>query len=527
VADVAVGLAVESERLFEKWAKGKSLFESLAVGTIAAFAQALILPLAPIAMMNDALIALADLAGIEIDKSFRTASASLDKFVQGGGALEFGEMAVSAIENSDAYHKLGDAVDGVAETGAQFISTQERAIKATKAHTAATKENKGAAEEWARSTRLANEAIEQGIQRLQDAVSRRVDGIHAVEAAQKVLDQVNGVAAKKVDIVNAAMTDLIESYADGKIEIEQYTEAWNKLVEAQNAATVADQAATKKLANQSLQTGLDAAKGFTQSFASMLDTAYGATYNAAANAAQEAAAQVSELQSQIDGLGMDTVNAASLSGQALVDAYKSGKVAAQDLSEAQKKALQSQLQAEEDTAAKQVELQKATALKAWKSQQAAAIASATIQAILGVIGALTMLPWTPLNIVNAALVGAAGGAEIAKIAASPPPKFHTGTLYASEAGGLAPGEFAATLQRGEIVIDKQTASKPGVRESVAAMAGGGGGIKATHPDDVAEGLDRSSVPGLLSALLTEIRRGNSRSTPSTTTRPGHRPSYGY
>jgi hypothetical protein len=99
-------------------------------------------------------------------------------------------------------------------------------------------------------------------------------------------------------------------------------------------------------------------------------------------------------------------------------------------------------------------------------------------------------------------------------------------MYANPAGGLAASEFAATLERGEIVIDRQTAARPGVRESVAAVSVGST-TKATHPDDVAEGMDRSSIPALLQALLTEFRRANNRAPTQSPGRPGHRPSYGY
>jgi len=161
----------------------------------------------------------------------------------------------------------------------------------------------------------------------------------------------------------------------------------------------------------------------------------------------------------------------------------------------------------------------------WRAQKAAAIATATVNAVLAVSQALGSAP-PPLNFALAAAAGVAGAINVGVIAASPPPKFHAGTMYASQAGGLAANEFAATLERGAIVIDSQTAARPGVRESVAAMSMGST-TKATHPDDVAEGMDRSSIPALLQALLSEFRRANNRPTTQSPGRPGHRPSYGY
>lgn len=162
----------------------------------------------------------------------------------------------------------------------------------------------------------------------------------------------------------------------------------------------------------------------------------------------------------------------------------------------------------------------------WAAQKAAAIASAAVNAALAVSYALGSAP-PPANFVLAAAAGVAGAINVGTIAASPPPKFHAGTMFASPSGGMAPDEFAATLQRGEIVVDRQTASRPGVREQVAALSTGGSAGRSTHPDDVAEGMDRSSVPMLLQALLSEMRRGNNRAPSPTPGRPGHRPSYGY
>jgi hypothetical protein len=164
-------------------------------------------------------------------------------------------------------------------------------------------------------------------------------------------------------------------------------------------------------------------------------------------------------------------------------------------------------------------------LAIWRAQKAAAVAQATISAALAVAQALGSAP-PPLNFALAAAAGVAGAINVGVIAASPPPKFHSGTMYASPSATLAADEFSATLQRGEIVVDRQTAARPGVRESVAAMSTGTS-AQAMHPDDVAEGMDRSSVPALLQALLSEFRRANTRAPTSTPGRPGHRPSYGY
>jgi len=139
VTDIVVGMALVTADMIEKWSVGKNLFEEVARGTLMMFAQALLSPLKPLSMMEDALVALADLVGQPVPEGFRKAHEEMKAFIDGGGAKAFADMAIAAAENSGALDGLGSAFDSVAARGRAFIGTQERATAATKASTAAAK----------------------------------------------------------------------------------------------------------------------------------------------------------------------------------------------------------------------------------------------------------------------------------------------------------------------------------------------------------------------------------------------------
>jgi hypothetical protein len=158
---------------------------------------------------------------------------------------------------------------------------------------------------------------------------------------------------------------------------------------------------------------------------------------------------------------------------------------------------------------------------AFAASKAAAIAQATLNAALAVSNALaTPLP-PPAPQLAAAAAAVSGGVALAKIAATQPPVYHDGTLYADgpRSPGMAADEFGAVLQRGEVVIPRDTASEPGMRELLGAILDG-----QISPRSMAAGMDGSSVPGLLRALLSAVgRRGAPMArawTPAA--RPGRR-----
>ena len=80
-----------------------------------------------------------------------------------------------------------------------------------------------------------------------------------------------------------------------------------------------------------------------------------------------------------------------------------------------------------------------------QAQKRIAIFDTTITTAQAVIGALSMKPFTPLNFVNAGIVGAMGAAKIAMIASQQIPQFWRGT-------DNAPEGFAWTQEKGREII---------------------------------------------------------------------------
>ena len=135
---------------------------------------------------------------------------------------------------------------------------------------------------------------------------------------------------------------------------------------------------------------------------------------------------------------------------------------------------------------------------AFAASKIAALAQAGINTAIAVSNALaTPLP-PPLPQIAAIAAGVSGAVAWAAIAAQQPPAFHTGTVYADGPGsaGLRANEFGAILERGEVIIPADRANEPGMRDMLGAIIDGQIG-----PGMLASGMDRSSVPRLLTRIL--------------------------
>lgn len=131
-------------------------------------------------------------------------------------------------------------------------------------------------------------------------------------------------------------------------------------------------------------------------------------------------------------------------------------------------------EAQRDQLEKRLKGAKRMAIAAFVAQRAAAVAQAFIATQLAAAQALAVPPAPNFVLQAAALV--AGGLQTAAVAAAPPPKFHTGTAVGVRGPGT--GEVAMIGQEGELVVRRDAARRPGVREAVgrmnAGMDGGGG-----------------------------------------------------
>jgi hypothetical protein len=165
--------------------------------------------------------------------------------------------------------------------------------------------------------------------------------------------------------------------------------------------------------------------------------------------------------------------------------------------------------------------QKQAAEVLYAIQKASALAVIALNTILAVSQASTSAP-PPYNAIPMAIAGAQGAAQFAAAAASPPPKFHSGTLSAGPGPGAARrgNEFTAVLEGGEAIIPRATMQQPGAKEQAAALVSGRSPVAA---DEVMKGMDRSSLPYYLEQLVRIARKPAQR---TRNRRPGHKPSYG-
>ena len=197
---------------------------------------------------------------------------------------------------------------------------------------------------------------------------------------------------------------------------------------ADRQAAIFEQGAedAKRMADAEMEAAATALRA-AQQVADAIGEVFARQQAAAEQALSETQGNLERIQGLLDGLSTATVDAASLSGQALMDAYASGEVAAEDLTETQRSALERQLQAEEKAAKVREKAQKEAALAAWEAQHAAAVASSLINIPLAVSQTLASVPY-PANIPLAILAGGLAAAAAAEVAMQEPPSFRSGYM---------------------------------------------------------------------------------------------------
>lgn len=115
--------------------------------------------------------------------------------------------------------------------------------------------------------------------------------------------------------------------------------------------------------------------------------------------------------------------------------------------------------------------QKEEVLEAWHVSQAFAISQAVINAAAGIAMQLAGTPGPPAFVL-AAIAGAMGAAQVAAIAAEPPPQFHAGGMISSQM--RAHDEVNIRARAGEAVLSPQGVAAAGGAGGVNALNAGGG-----------------------------------------------------
>ena len=321
--------------------------------------------------------------------------------------------------DSEEYEQQIDALTGVVDKATastvNTVKAQREAVKATKDRTKAVKEQKEALEEVG-----------------------EVSVYTSLVAARTAYDELIALAEKQT------AADVAET--DARVRAER--EAAQELIDIGDSMLAEVTSATK----QAQVEVLNASESIAGSVSDLTGLALDAAVSQA-EATQDALAATEErlvgIRDLMAGLNTDTVDAADLAGKALVDAYKSGEVAAEDLSAAQKSAIAATLKAEEDALVakqtrqeKQLEQEKKIALRLFRIQQALQIAQS-----VGSAAAFILQGGAQLGIPGAIAAGIAAAAQVTAIAAAEPPSFRRGgTALPDERRVVAQVEDGEALQ---------------------------------------------------------------------------------
>lgn len=313
-------------------------------------------------------------------------------------------------------------------------------------------------DQWAQSVK----ALEDMEQR---ATASQLTGIEAVEAA-------------RVESIRRAEELATEADKGAGASAERRAETERQL--AETIVAINEEAAAKKAKIRE-----DEAKAAEKE----AERTAGVIQDLTARALGETAALFGQLESQ-------KVAAAERTNQAIKDGY--GELT----------------RAETDQLRERMSRQRKAALALWVVSKAAAIAEAIVNTRKAVSTAFASVP-PPFNIAAATLAGIVGGAQVAQIAASPPPSFHRGTQGASSRRD----EFSATLERGEAVIPKTAARDPRNQDMIARMRGD---RMTAAPTVIA--VDRYDGRAFGRGIRDQLRAGGElrRAIASTNPHLGHR-----
>jgi len=294
------------------------------------------------------------------------------------------------------------------------------------------------------------------------------------EAAEKALKLREDLAKKQADILEKAADDA------------------RKAAEAERA-----------LVNQSLQAA--------QQVAAAIGDVFAQQQAKAEEALSATRSELDQIAGLLEGLSTATVDAASLSGQALIDAYASGQVAAEDLSDTQRAAVESQLKAEQKAAEAREQAQKDAALAAWDAQHSTAVAMALINIPLAISQALASAPY-PANLVFAGISGALAAAAAVAVAAEKPPSFRAGYMPDQKLAMYEPAS--------EMFVPASGVQAMGGRESAqkafAGVAPSGGGMTQKtvfmlgHREFSAMARNSADRPGVFRDLTRKPSTGSKR-----------------
>ena len=372
------------------------------------------------------------------------------------------------------------AMEKSEEVLAQRAKATARAEKATAEAAKATAEA-AATEQKANADAAAEElAVSKMIEKNRDeATARQSARLEEDEEAEKR--------------ARAYVTKLVQGNLDEQEKSAEEAAAFIRSVAAESTAT------------------LDSLLGAMHQFASL-------AADEAAEAAEKAADRLSNIRGLLAELTAEQVDASTLTGDALVKAYKRGEVGVEDLTDTQKASVAAVLSAQEDAAAKRARSERKAAKKAWDMQQALSVGQTFAAGAVALIQAFAQLGPVAGGIA-AVGIAAATAASIATIT-SQKPSFHSGGVVGGSANGQ--GEVSARLLPGEALLNRQATNALGP-SGVAALNSGAsmGAVSLRIGRLEAREIVRTDVAA--GGLIVRTAKAAAASAGNTAGRTGRRP----
>jgi hypothetical protein len=411
-------------------------------------------------------------------------------------------------EEADALRRLNEAMaaeNALAEASQKKWESAETGLQNIRIAAEAA----GQAEEGAIGK--ATIAMQQQIKKAGELRQQMLD-VALTTTAQETANQEYHQTSMAVEAAyQRALTDIRQKAADAGDKLRAESAKKEAAVLAKG---LADQ---KEMAKAGAKAEVDAAK----SAMATLSTALNGILAKESDAAKQAYSKVHQLDTLLAGLSKTTIKAADLSGKALVKAYKSGEVAAGDLSDAQKAALESTLKAEAKAAKKSAEIKKSAAMEAWTISQGVAMAQATVNTFLAISSALadSTVPY-PANLVVAAAAGAAGVAEEVSIATAKPPSFRSGGMVSDAAilgANALPDARLISAEVGEGVVNRRGMQAIGGEDGLRKITAG----IPSAPPTINLRLRHEVVDRMVGELATRPSNTRSLLAPIVTRRNGY------
>ncbi len=340
---------------------------------------------------------------------------------------------------------------------------REAAKEASKQSQQAAKSEASAKREEAAATKEANEAAREA-QKLASArqaeASAIVDNLQqqiaSTMALIAVVDQLDETERERISRESGDLDDLLQKQIAANREAGVSTAALEESRRELRAQTKtefealldAEVDASREADAAIEQSAKDTAQEIVDAFVS-IGNQIGDVANEIGSRFEETLAQtrseIEDLEDLLEALSDTGVDAASLTGEALVAAFESGKVAAADLSEAQKAFLETTLEAELAFLEGKESAEREAALVGFGIAQAVAVSNAIMATAVGVMTSFALPP--PGGAIMAGIVGALGAVQVGLIASESPQIAHDGFLM--------PDERSITARVGEAILSGQ------------------------------------------------------------------------